>query len=166
MTIEAAIKTALDYEVKVRDAYLQAAKATDDATAKKIFKTLGQEEQHHVNYLRERLDEWQKSGHIAAAKLDSVVPSPKQIAEGVAVLDKHLKREVNDSQRESLEKALALEKETSAFYEKMVAQMGADGKLFERFMEIEKGHVAIVQAEIDYLNHSGYFFDFQDFAMV
>jgi rubrerythrin len=166
MTIEQAIKTALDFEVKVRDAYLQAAKTAISETGRKIFKTLGQEEQSHVNYLRERLEEWQKTGKVKAARLKTVVPSAKKIADGVAKLKSHLPKEVDGSERDLLEKALELEKETSAFYEKMAAEMAKDSEVFERFLEIEKGHVAIVQAEMDYLNKSGYFFDFQDFGMV
>jgi hypothetical protein len=65
-----------------------------------------------------------------------------------------------------LSKALQLETETSNFYRKMVEEMGSDGELFERFLEIEKGHQAIVQAELDYHQQTGYLFDFQDFAMV
>jgi len=166
MTIEQAIKTALDFEVRVRDAYLQASKTAINETGRKVFKTLGQEEQTHVTYLRERLEEWQKTGKVKAAKLKTIVPSPNRIADGVAKLKSHLPKEVDGSERDLLEKALALEKETSAFYETMVIELGQEGEVFERFLEIEKGHVAIVQAEMDYLNKSGYFFDFQDFAMV
>ncbi len=166
MTIEEAIKLALEYEVKVRDAYLDAAKHSSDETGKKIFKVLGQEEQTHVNYLRERLQEWQNTGKINTEKLDTLVPSPAMIAEGIEKLEEKLPKEPKGSERDLLEKALNLEKETSAFYEKMVSEMGKDGEVFNRFMEIEKGHVAIVQAEMDYMNQSGYFFDFQDFAMV
>jgi len=64
-----------------------------------------------------------------------------------------------------LRKALKLEQETSKFYARMVAEMGEDGKLFARFLEIEEGHQSIVQAEIDYLEKSGHFFDFQEFTM-
>jgi len=32
-------------------------------------------------------------------------------------------------------------------------------------LEIEVGHQAIVQAEIDYLTRSGTFFDFQEFTL-
>ncbi len=166
MTIEEAIKLALEYEVRVRDAYLQAAKNSSDDTGRKIFKVLGQEEQTHVNYLRERLQEWQSTGKINTEKLDTLVPSPTKIAEGMAKLEPNLSGKVSGSERDFLENALALEKETSAFYERMVAEMGKDGEVFNRFMEIERGHVAIVQAEMDYMNQSGYFFDFQDFAMV
>jgi rubrerythrin len=166
MTIEEAIKTAIEYEVKVRDAYLHAAKNSADETGKKIFKVLGQEEQTHVNYLRERLEEWQKTGKVTSEKLGTVVPSPAKIAEGVEKMEKHLPRQPEGSERDLLQTALDLEKETSSFYEKMAAEMGKDGEVFDRFLEIEKGHVAIVQAEMDYLNGSGYFFDFQEFAMV
>jgi rubrerythrin len=64
-----------------------------------------------------------------------------------------------------LEKALAMEEETSAFYRRMVDEMEEGGELFGRFIEIEEGHEAIVQAELDYLNRSGLFFDFQEFTM-
>ena len=64
-----------------------------------------------------------------------------------------------------LAKALKMEQETSDFYRQMVSEMGDEGILFERFLEIEDGHQAIVQAELDYLNKTGTFFDFQEFNM-
>jgi hypothetical protein len=46
----------------------------------------------------------------------------------------------------------------------MVATLDADGKrLFERFVEIEEGHLAIVQAEMDLVTGSGYWFDTGEF---
>jgi hypothetical protein len=37
--------------------------------------------------------------------------------------------------------------------------------MFARFLEIEAGHIAIVQAELDYISHTGYWFDFKEFDM-
>ena len=37
--------------------------------------------------------------------------------------------------------------------------------LFERFLEMENGHVAIVQAEIDALAGHGHWFDFMEFSL-
>ncbi len=37
--------------------------------------------------------------------------------------------------------------------------------MFNRFLEIEDGHTAIVQAEVDVLTRTGYFFDFQEFTL-
>ena len=166
MEIEKAIKTAIEYEIKVRDSYYNAAKQTKDEKGRKIFQVLGDEEQGHVDYLNSKLAEWQKTGKAIPEKLATLVPSPKAIMEGVQKLDHHLSKPDRGSEKELLSKALQLETETSNFYQKMVEEMGSDGELFARFLEIEKGHQAIVQAELDYHQQTGYLFDFQDFAMV
>jgi rubrerythrin len=166
MEIEKALKTAIDYEVKVRDAYYNAAERSKDETGRRIFKVLGDEEQGHVDYLNSRLSEWQKTGKASAEKLETIVPSPKAIRDGVQKLDHHLSKPDGGTEKELLSKALQLETETSSFYQKMVDEMGPDGDLFKRFLEIEKGHQAIVQAELDYHQQTGYLFDFQDFGMV
>ena len=67
---------------------------------------------------------------------------------------------------ELLSKALQMEIDTSNFYKRMVEEMGEEGELFARFLEIEEGHQAIVQAEMDFSGRTGYLFDFQDFGMV
>ncbi len=65
-----------------------------------------------------------------------------------------------------LNRALEVEKETSAFYTRMSQELPRQqSSLFERFLEIEKGHLAIVEAEIDSLNGSGYWFGFQEFNL-
>ena len=60
-----------------------------------------------------------------------------------------------------LRKALEAERKTSGFYGQMVSELPPEGqKLFERFLTIENGHLAIVQAEIDSLTGTGAWFDF------
>ena len=165
MTLEQAIKTAIDYEIKVRDAYLTSAGKITDQTGRRVFEVLGKEEQGHVDYLQAKLAEWQRTGRAKAGKLETVVPAKRVIEAGVRKLDAHLGARDYGTELEMLRKALALEQETSNFYRKMVTQMKQDGELFGRFLEIEEGHQAIVQAEIDYLTRSGTFFDFQEFNL-
>jgi rubrerythrin len=166
MTLEEAILMALEYEKKVRDAYVQAAEKAGDQIGRKVFETLGKEEQGHIDYLQSRLDEWKKTGKVQAEDLGTVVPPQHVIDAGVSKLDQQMSRADRGSEVESLSKALQLEKETSNFYQNMVNELQEEGEVFARFMEIERGHMAIVQAELDYLNKTGYFFDFQDFGMV
>ena len=65
-----------------------------------------------------------------------------------------------------LSRALKAEVETSNFYEKMVSQMTDEGQeMFAQFLEIEENHIAAVQAELDYITHTGYWFDFKEFDM-
>ena len=49
MTIEEAIKTAIEYEIRIRDTYRDAIDQTADRTGQKIFKTLAEDEQRHVD---------------------------------------------------------------------------------------------------------------------
>lgn len=166
MTLEEAILMALAYETKVRDAYMDAAEKAGDKVGRKVFETLGNEEQGHIDYLQSRLDEWKATGKIRAEELATVIPPGHVIEAGVSKLDRQMSKADRGSEVESLSKALQLEKETSEFYQNMVNELKEEGEVFARFMEIERGHLAIVQAELDYLNKTGYFFDFQDFGMV
>lgn len=167
MTLEEAIKTAIEYENKVRDLYAEATAQAPDEVGKRIFELLTKEEQEHVDYLQSRLDEWNKTGKIVPAKLGSYLPEGPAITAG---MDK-LKKEMGEPKDRSVElallkRALAAEDETSTFYKKMVSELDAEGQqMFERFVEIEEGHYAMVQAQIDALSGVGFWFDFQEFNL-
>ena len=74
--------------------------------------------------------------------------------------------EVDQAEIDALKEALELERKTSAFYAELVAGLEPKYRgLFERFLEIENGHLAIVQAEIDALAGHGHWFDFMEFSL-
>jgi rubrerythrin len=168
MTIEEAIKTAIVYEKKVHATYAAAAKRAEDATAKKVFLTLAEEEQGHITYLESRLMEWQKEARLSADKLRTVLPSVERIRNGVKRLRSQVAQRKGShlAELDSLRQALAAEDETSAFYVRMVKELPEEGQdLFSRFLEIEDGHAAIVQAEMDSVNQSGFWFDLKEFDL-
>jgi len=168
MTIEEAIKTAIEFEKKVHSLYDVAAKAAGDPTAKKVFATLAQEEQGHVAYLESRLTEWRKAGRLSPEKLRTILPSAERIRAGIGRTSAEATKAVgkHGAELDSLYQALAAEDETSAFYLKMVRELPAEGQsLFSRFLEIEDGHGAIVQAEIDSVKHMGFWFDLKEFDL-
>ena len=67
---------------------------------------------------------------------------------------------------ELLRSAREVENETSAFYKEMVNTLDGDGReLFRRFVEIEEGHQAIVQAEIDSVSGMGVWFDTMELSL-
>ena len=56
--------------------------------------------------------------------------------------------------------------ENIVWHKQMVATLDAQGQqLFERFVEIEEGHQAVVQAEIDCVTGSGFWFDIGDIRL-
>ena len=166
MTIEEAIKTAIEYEKKICDLYRQAASKTEDPTATRIFNALGDDEEGHIAYLNDRLGQWQQTGRITAEKLEASIPSREVIDREIDKLKPRLARADQKSEKQMFSKALHLEVETSRFYERMVAEMKDEGrKMFARFVEIENGHIDMVQAELDYISGTGYWFDFKEFDM-
>lgn len=170
MSIEKAIKTAIEFETRVRQLYEEAKDKAKDPIGKKVFGVLVNEEQGHLDYLDSRLSEWQKNGSLNIEELPTHIPSEEMISEKTRILKE--KVNVNDEDRRHdmeitmLRKALALEEETSDFYKRMVNELSEEGQqLFERFVEIEMGHLAIVQAELDYISGPGYWFDFREFDL-
>lgn len=168
MTVEEAIKTAITFEQKVHATYLAAAKRAEDPVAQRVFTTLADEERGHVNYLETRLVEWQKDGRLAGEKLATVLPSAERIRSGLRRLRTQASRRQGShaGELDSLRQALAAEEETSTFYRQMVRELPPEGQaLFARFLEIEDGHAAVVQAEIDSVTHMGFWFDLKEFDL-
>jgi rubrerythrin len=168
MTVEEAIKTGILFETKVHATYLSAARRAEDPIAKKVFTTLAEEEQGHINYLQSRLSEWRKDGRMSDEKLRTVLPAAERIRAGVKRLRSQVaqRKGSHAPELDSLRQALAAEEETSAFYLLMVRELPAEGQeLFSRFLEIEDGHAAVVQAEIDNVNQMGFWFDLKEFDL-
>jgi rubrerythrin len=170
ITLEEAIRTAIEYETKVRDVYKEAQQQIDDSKGKHVMGALFSEEQGHLDYLNSRLSEWKKTGDLNIEELNTHIPSHEVISEKTQVLKEKVKVGEDDRRHDMeitmLRKALTLEEETSNFYKKMVGTLPDKGQqLFARFVEIEEGHLAIVQAELDYISGPGYWFDFKEFDL-
>jgi rubrerythrin len=163
--LDEAITTAIAFEKKVLKVYLDAEKNAVDPAGQKIFHHLAKEEAGHVAYLESRLSEWEKGGHIVLEELRTIVPDKERIAEGRKRTAKPMRgKPASSTEVEYLQRALAAEKETSAFYRKMVSELAEERrKLFARFLEIEEGHVAIVEAELDAVSGSGFWFGMEEF---
>ena len=166
MTLEEALGTAIDYEIRIRDLYREAAHAVSDPAGKRILEMLAADEDGHVAYLESRLEAWKETGQISMEGLVRALPSPDEIRHHVHGLRSDMVRENLGDDKQLLSRALALEVETSAFYRKLALTMeGPARDLFSRFQEIEDGHIAAVQAELDYLSQTGFWFDFPEFDM-
>jgi rubrerythrin len=166
MNIEEAIGQALEYETRIRDLYREAAAKTTDAKGIKVFQALAEDEQRHIDYLEHKRRQWRQEGVLTAEPLTSVVPPADRFKTEMADLQAQMEREDRSDEKRMLSKALAVEVETSDFYRRMTAEMEGDARtMFARFQEIEDGHIAAVQAELDYISHNGFWFDFQEFDM-
>ena len=166
MTLEEAIRTAIEYETKIRNVYQEAEAAVDDEAGKRIFEALGNDEQQHIDYLQHRLEQLQNTGKIDPAKLESAIPSGEIVNREAAKVKSLVAKDFHGVRQQMLSKALKVEIETSDFYQKMVDELPAEGKaLFARFLEIENNHINAVRFELDYMSKTGYWFDIKEFDM-
>jgi rubrerythrin len=166
MNLETALTSALEFENRIRDLYLEAVSRTDDPAGKKIFQTLADDEQRHVDYLESRLGEWQRQGEITAATLESVVPDRALIRKEAAALQSKIGQDTRGLKQQMLARALEMEIETSRFYRGLIDQVSARHRaMFARFLEIEENHIETVQFELDHLSRTGFWFGFEEFDM-
>lgn len=166
MTIEEAIKTGIEFEEQVRHVYSEAAKKFKDPVARKIFGVLADEEDRHLEYLESRLDEWERTGAVTAAALETAIPPQAAIDAAMGKLTRRMGEQDFGVELEMLKKALALEIEATQFFTRMVSELkDEERQLFSRFVEIERGHEAIVQAEIDAVTGLGFWFDYTEFKL-
>jgi len=143
-------------------------KKSADETAKRIFRVLCKEEMGHLAYLRDRLEEWHKTGKIKVKKLETSIPAQEAINKRLRDLRKTVKQKPTKQIVELalLKKALDAEIKASNFYKEMVGALDGEGRqLFKRFVEIEQGHEAIVQAEINTVGNWGFWFDTPEFRL-
>ncbi|MBL0715346.1 MAG: ferritin family protein [Desulfosarcina sp.] len=166
MNIEDAIGQAIAYETRIRDLYREAADQTVDAKGVKVFTTLADDEQRHIDYLEHKRRQWHQEGALTVEPLLSLVPPAETFQSELEGLQAQMDRDDRGDEKRMLSKALKVEVETSEFYRRMVGEMEGEAReMFTRFLEIEDGHIAIVQAELDYISHNGFWFDIQEFDM-
>jgi rubrerythrin len=167
VNLKEAIVVAIDFEKKVRDHYLRGAKDIPEPMGRKVFATLGKEEQGHVDYLEHCLAEWKKSGKVPNVALKSILPKgAKWIEQERKKIAGKGKRSASKTELDALKLALQHEKDADAFYHKLVAELPAQERaLFDKFLGIEDGHLALVQAQLDSVQGMGFWFDVAEFRL-
>jgi rubrerythrin len=167
MKLQEAIAVAIDFEKKVRDHYLRGVKELPEPQGRKVFALLGKEEQGHVDYLEHCLAEWKKTGKVPHLPLKSVLPKgSKWIAGELKKVSAQGKRVATKTELDALKVALQHEKDADDFYHKLVRELPKEDQvLFTKFLEIEDGHLAIVQAQLDSVQGMGFWFDVAEFRL-
>jgi rubrerythrin len=166
VNLQEAIGVALEYEKKVRDHYLRGASDIADPKGRRVFATLAKEEQRHVDYLDRCLAQWKRTGKVPDLPLTSVLPA------GVKWIEDERKkiparkgeRVATKTELDALKTALRYERESDAFYHELVSELPqGDRPLFDKFLRIEDGHLALVEAQLEAVQERGFWFDISGF---
>lgn len=166
MLIEQALKTAIEYEQKIREVYMRAAKASSDQTGRQIFSALAADEANHVRFLLRQLKTWVDDKKITWEDLMIVLPKAADMSVNLNAVKEAMEPSKKREELALLEQARDAEKETCEFYEKMVRELPPEGKaLFKQFLKVEEEHFNLVQFQIDSLTGSGFWMGSPEFDM-
>ena len=139
--------------------YSEVAEATRDPKEKKMFEQLARDELYHVQVIKDLYH-------------DLLPDAPEEPVKGFPVFEKR-KRELGGrlpdlgNEFEVLQKAIEDEKEARDFYRKAAGSFESDqaGEVFADLMEMEEGHIRLLQAELDFLEKTGFYFDHMEFTV-
>lgn len=168
MNLTEAIAMALDFERKVRDHYHRNEKAIEDPLGRRVFAALATEEQGHVDYLEHCLSEWKRTGKVPKVSLKSVLPTGVKWIEASRkkFSGRPARKIASVGEIDALKVALQYEKDADSFYRKLVRELPEDEQaLFTKFLGIEDGHLELVQAQLDSVLGTGFWFDVMEFRL-
>lgn len=159
-------KTALEYEKKIRDLYLSAVAIIDDERGKRIFQTLADEEQSHVDFLEYSLETLQQEGSISVKQFTTSIPAIDDISKNIEEMKITIPEQMLGDVKRVLNSALKLEIETTDYYQEAFDQTEGDIKeVMGKFVRIEQRHTDVVRFELDYASNNGFWLDFPEISM-
>jgi rubrerythrin len=160
-----ALKTAIEIEIQGYDNFKRFEAQTQNDAGKRVFAQLARDEEKHREILEEQLNK------LVEGKGWEEVEIPMSVVEEVApqIREKAIetKGESAVGELDALNTALDLEKKASAFFRAKAeeTEIVEAKSLFIRLAEWEDTHYDLIKAEIDNINHTGFWLDFQEFKM-
>lgn len=137
--------------------YMQAADGTRDPKAVRMFEQLARDELYHVKVLEDLYNDLLDEDTSGSVEGFPIFQDREKATDGL------FPDFANDY--EVLRRAVSDEIEAREFYRKSAEACASEKArdLFEDLVEMEDGHVRLLQAEIDFLEKTGFYFDHMEF---
>lgn len=160
-----AYKIAIEAELLGLKTYLDYARATTDAAGKNMFIILATDELEHYRVLTAAMaKEGVKSDFTNIDVHDSLF---ERMVPRLSDRTTRTKGAAGADQLNALSAALDAERRAVEMYRQMYAKaMDEDArKVFRKLIKVEEAHYEIIQAEIDHITETGYWFGLPEFDM-
>ncbi|MFH1721782.1 MAG: ferritin family protein [Candidatus Altiarchaeota archaeon] len=163
LTLEDAIKKAIELEEHGLNFYIECEKKTNNAQGKDMFSYLAKEEVHHKERLKKYLED-----EVANPSSNTRVwvPDPEKIKEEVF---KPIRQGLDEKSDEIDALNVGVEAETQSirYYKKLEEQCnpGACQNLFVELVNEEEKHLAILTKEVEFVTETGEYYDFKTVTM-
>jgi len=160
-----ALKTAIEIEENGLDAFLKYARQTKDVTGKNMFIRLAMDENEH-----RRIIEKQLNNLVEGKPLEVVEIGQSEVEEVLPKIREKQQRTRGESgllEIDALNTALDLERKAAQFFRDQ-AELVDDTEvkaMFIRLAEWEDAHFDLIQAELDSIQGTGFWFGIPEFQM-
>ncbi|MFH1422641.1 MAG: ferritin family protein [Planctomycetota bacterium] len=159
-----AIETAIAAERQGAKVYLDLARKTSDPTGKNMLISLASDEFEHLIIFINQLDAARNQGMLLEVKVKE-----SEIAQLQPKLRNYRTEKSSEGTNELGALRTAMDQERSAieFYNEQqeITNDPAAKKMYIELVEIEQSHYDLLQAQIDYINKTGYWFDIPEFRL-
>ncbi|MEO0108838.1 MAG: ferritin family protein [candidate division WOR-3 bacterium] len=160
-----ALKTAIAAEKKSLSSYLQFGLRTDDQGGKNMFIRLALDEFEHLNILERQARSLRESADWLRIEIEPSLP--EMIVPRLDEKDLRIRGTRGQDQLAALHSALALERRATDFY-RAQARAATDSKaqeMFQRLAAMEEAHYELIEAEIDSIRQTGFWFGLREFSL-
>lgn len=160
-----AFKMGMETELLGLGSYLKFAKTTKDATGKNMFITLAADELEHFRILERALAEQKVGGDMSGIEVHPSII--QKITPKLGSRDSRIKGESGVDQVNALQTALDQERRSIELYRQQLGKpISSEARIiFERLMEMEESHYDLIQAELDSINETGFWFHIPEFDL-
>jgi rubrerythrin len=134
--------TALKLERKGSKFYSEAEKKTENETGKNMFRQLAKEEEEHIESLKKMFKNLY----------------PEKPFKDIPLFEVRISE--YSGEVEALKIAIDMEKQSIEFYSDWAE--GNLESLFKELIEFEKEHLELLEAELDYVRKTGFWFDYYE----
>ncbi len=161
----AALATAVEAEKRSLRNYLGFAWNTRDSSGKQMFVRLATDEFEHMRLLETQQANLAQSGVWQPASVDATVI--ERIVPRLSDKSLRIRGAEGQNQLSALNTALDLERSAQTFYEEQSRKVQAESAraMFARLAEMEAAHYALLQAEIDNIQQTGFWFGLPEFTL-
>lgn len=160
-----ALELAINTEKTGLKTYLDFGYKTKDESGKNMFIRLATDEFEHMTILEKQRASLQDKECWIAVKFEK--SDIEKLVPEIKSKQSKIKGSEGLDQMSALRTALDMEDRAIKFYREQ-AQLSTDLKakeMYERLTKMEKAHYELIQAEIDYIEKTGFWFNLREFSL-
>ncbi|MBS4016164.1 MAG: ferritin family protein [Candidatus Latescibacteria bacterium] len=160
-----ALELAISSEKTGLKTYLDFGYKTKDESGKNMFIRLASDEFEHMTILEKQRASLQEKECWITVKLEK--SDIEKLVPEIKSKQSKIKGSEGLDQMSALRTALDMEDRAIKFYREQ-ANLSTDSnakEMYERLVKMEKAHYELIQAEIDYIEKTGFWFNLREFSL-